>query len=56
MLTFCRYASALGARRAQEVRDYLFLLGVPAAQLSAVSMGKEHPAGANSRVETVLVR
>ena len=50
------HAFALAARRAQEVRDYLVLLGVPAAQLSAVSMGKERPEGANSRVETVLVR
>lgn len=50
------HAFALGARRAQEVRDYLVLLGVPAAQLTAVSMGKERPLGANSRVETVLVR
>ncbi len=50
------HAFALAARRAQEVRDYLVLLGVPAAQLTAVSMGKERPVGANSRVETVLVR
>ena len=50
------HALALGERRAQEVRNYLILLGVPAAQLTAVSMGKERPLGANSRVETVLVR
>ena len=50
------HAFALAARRAHEVRSYLILLGVPAAQLSAVSMGKERPVGANSRVETVLVR
>ena len=50
------HAFALAARRAHEVRDYLILLGVPAAQLTAVSMGKERPEGANSRVETVLVR
>jgi peptidoglycan-associated lipoprotein len=50
------HALALGERRAHEVRSYLILLGVPAAQLTAVSMGKERPAGANSRVETVLVR
>jgi peptidoglycan-associated lipoprotein len=50
------HALALGARRAEEVRNYLVLLGVPAAQLTAVSMGKERPVGANSRVETVLVR
>jgi peptidoglycan-associated lipoprotein len=50
------HALALGARRSQEVRDYLILLGVPAAQLTAVSMGKERPLGANSRAETILVR
>ena len=50
------HAFALAARRAQEVRDYLVLMGVPAWQLTAVSMGKERPEGANSRVETVLVR
>jgi peptidoglycan-associated lipoprotein len=47
------------------VRDYLILLGVPAAQLSVVSWGKERVAvmGAsdaalalNRRAETVLVR
>lgn len=50
------HALALGARRAQEVRDYLVLMGVPAVQLTAISLGKERPLGANSRVETVLVR
>jgi len=50
------HALALGARRAQEVRDFLVLMGVPAAQLTAVSLGKERPVGANSRVETILVR
>ncbi len=59
------HALAVGARRAQEVRDYLVLLGVPAAQLTAVSWGKERVAvmGAsdaalalNRRAETVLVR
>lgn len=50
------HALALGARRAQEVRDYLVLMGVPAVQLTAASIGKERPLGANSRVETVLIR
>lgn len=50
------HALALGARRAQEVREYLILMGVPAVQLTAVSMGKERPVGANSRAETILVR
>ena len=43
--------------RAQEVRDYLVLLGVPAAQLTAVSMGKERaPGPGNARAVIVLVR
>lgn len=59
------HAIGLGARRAQAVRDFLILNGVPAAQVSAVSAGKERPAttGAgeamnalNRRAVTVLVR
>jgi peptidoglycan-associated lipoprotein len=59
------HALAVGARRAEEVRDYLVLLGVPAARLSTVSWGKERVAvmGAslealalNRRAVTVLVR
>jgi peptidoglycan-associated lipoprotein len=38
------HALAVGARRADAVRDYLVLLGVPAAQLSTLSMGKQKPA------------
>jgi peptidoglycan-associated lipoprotein len=48
------HALAVGARRAQEVRDYLILMGVPAAQLSATSWGKEKPGP--GRTQTVLVR
>ena len=48
------HALAVGARRAEEVRQYLVLMGVPAAQLSAVSMGKERPG--LPRAQTVLVR
>jgi peptidoglycan-associated lipoprotein len=48
------HALAMGARRAQEVRDYLVLLGVPAAQLSTTSLGKERPGA--PRAVTVLVR
>ena len=48
------HALAVGARRAEEVRDYLLLLGVPAAQLGATSFGKERPGAA--RAVTVLVR
>lgn len=48
------HALAVGARRAEEVRDYLVLMGVPAAQLSAMSWGKErYGAG---RAVTVLAR
>jgi peptidoglycan-associated lipoprotein len=48
------HALAMGARRAQEVRDYLVLMGVPAAQLSTTSFGKEKPGP--PRAVTVLVR
>jgi peptidoglycan-associated lipoprotein len=48
------HALAVGARRAEEVRTYLVLLGVPAAQLSATSWGKERPG--LGRAVTVLVR
>ena len=59
------YALALGERRATAVRDFLVLQGVPAAQLTIISWGKERPAvdgsseGAlalNRRVKTVLTR
>jgi peptidoglycan-associated lipoprotein len=48
------HALAIGARRAEEVRNYLVLLGVPAAQLSTMSWGKERPG--LPRAVTVLVR
>lgn len=47
------HALAVGARRAAEVREYLLLLGVPAAQVSTTSWGKERPG--LGRAETVLV-
>lgn len=59
------HALGLGARRAAAVRDFLLLNGVPAAQVSAVSFGKERPAttapgeamaALNRRAVTVLVR
>jgi peptidoglycan-associated lipoprotein len=59
------YALAVGERRANAVRDYLVLQGVPAAQLTTISWGKERPAVAgasemalalNRRVSTVLMR
>lgn len=37
------YNLALGARRAQAVRDYLLAHGVTAARMSTISFGKEHP-------------
>ena len=48
------HALAVGARRAEEVRSYLLLLGVPAAQVSTTSWGKERPGP--GRAVTVLVR
>jgi peptidoglycan-associated lipoprotein len=48
------HALAVGARRAEEARSYLVLIGVPAAQLSVTSWGKERPG--LGRAVTVLVR
>ena len=48
------HALAMGARRAEEVRSYLVLLGVPATQLSVATWGKERPGV--GRVVTILVR
>ena len=48
------HALAMSARRAEEARDYLLLLGVPAAQVSTASWGKERPG--LGRAVTVLVR
>jgi len=48
------HAIAVGARRAEEARSYLMLMGVPAAQLSTTSWGKERPG--LGRAVTVLVR
>ena len=48
------HAIAVGARRAEEVRAYLVLMGIPAAQLSTSSWGKERPG--SPRAQTVLVR
>ena len=59
------HALAVGARRAEEVRSYLVLLGVPGAQLTTMSWGKEKAAvpgtspdalALNRRTVTVLVR
>ena len=59
------YALALGERRATAVRDFLVLQGVPAAQLTIISWGKERPVVAgssegalalNRRVKTGLMR
>lgn len=48
------HSLAMGARRAQEARDYLVLLGVPAAQISITTWGKARPGA--GRAITVLVR
>jgi peptidoglycan-associated lipoprotein len=37
------YNIALGARRAEEVKDYLVTLGVAPARLTTISYGKERP-------------
>ena len=37
------HSLAMGARRAEEARTYLLLLGVPSAQLTTMSWGKERP-------------
>jgi peptidoglycan-associated lipoprotein len=37
------HALAVGARRAEEARNFLLLLGVPSAQVAAMSWGKERP-------------
>ena len=48
------HAIAMGARRAEEVRSYLVLLGVPAGQVTTTSMGKERPG--SPRAVTILVQ
>jgi peptidoglycan-associated lipoprotein len=48
------HALAVGARRAEEVRSYLVLLGVPSSQVSTTSWGKERPG--LGRAVTILVR
>ena len=48
------HALAVGARRAQEVRNLLIVLGIPEAQLGAMSWGKERIG--TGRAVTVLVR
>lgn len=59
------HALAIGERRANAVRDFLVLQGVPAAQLAITSWGKERPVveGAseealalNRRATTMLMR
>lgn len=48
------HALAVGARRAEEARTYLLLLGVPAAQVTTMTWGKERPGA--PRAVTVIVR
>ena len=47
------HALALGAERAAGARDFLILLGTPAAQVSAITWGKERP-GPPSAVTTIV--
>jgi peptidoglycan-associated lipoprotein len=48
------HALAVGARRAEATRDHLLLFGVPAAQVSVTSWGKER--GGLPRAITILER
>ena len=48
------HALAVGARRSEQVRAYLILMGVPAAQLEVTSFGNQRPGAA--RAVTLLVR
>ena len=48
------HSLAMGARRAEEARDYLVLLGVPSAQVTITSWGKER--SGLGRSVTMLVR
>jgi peptidoglycan-associated lipoprotein len=48
------HALAVGAERAEQARNYLMLMGVPAAQVSTTSWGKERPG--LGRAVTVLVQ
>lgn len=48
------HSLAVGARRAAEAHDYLVLLGVPSAQVSVISWGKER--SGLGRAVTILVR
>lgn len=48
------HSLAVGARRAAEAHDYLILLGVPSAQVSIASWGKER--SGLGRAVTILVR
>ena len=46
------YNLALGARRANSVRDYLVSHGVTADRISTISFGKEQPLDAGSGEES----
>jgi peptidoglycan-associated lipoprotein len=48
------HSLAMGARRAEEARNYLVLMGVPAAQISITTWGKARPGA--GRAVTMLVR
>lgn len=46
------YNLALGARRAEAVRNYLVQRGVPAARIQTISFGKERPIAQGSNEES----
>ena len=47
------HSLAVGAKRAAEARDYLILLGVPSAQVTAMTWGRERP-GPPSATTTII--
>jgi peptidoglycan-associated lipoprotein len=47
------HALALGAERAEQARDYLILLAIPAAQVTTMTWGKERP-GPPAAVTTLV--
>jgi peptidoglycan-associated lipoprotein len=47
------YSIALGAERAEAVKDYLVALGVPAQHLETTTLGSERPAALGSSPEAL---
>lgn len=49
------HALALGAERAAEARNYLLLLGIPSAQVTTMTWGKERPGPPSASTNIVEV-